>query len=54
MVNICEDIDDIEDIVKIGDLKPNERYSNKKNVVVRTKINKNRENGGEIDKKVSN
>lgn len=31
------DLDDIEDIVKPGDLKPSDRYSNKKNVVLRVR-----------------
>lgn len=30
-----DDIDDIEDLVAAGDLKPSERYRNKKDVIVR-------------------
>lgn len=31
------DLDDIEDIVKPGDLTPNDRYNNKKQVTVRAR-----------------
>ena len=37
MENNQIDLDDIEDIVKPGDLKPSDRYSNKKNVVLRVR-----------------
>jgi hypothetical protein len=35
----CDDIDDIEDLVGAGDLKPSDRYNNKKDVVVRHRKN---------------
>lgn len=38
-----EDIDDIEDLVAAGDLKPSDRYYNKKDVIVRSR--KNNSNG---------
>ncbi|XP_070500010.1 threonylcarbamoyladenosine tRNA methylthiotransferase [Chironomus tepperi] len=41
------DLDDIEDIVKPGDLKPSDRYSNKKNVVLRVRKKNNKVNGNE-------
>ncbi|CAG9805860.1 unnamed protein product [Chironomus riparius] len=41
------DLDDIEDIVKPGDLKPSDRYSNKKNVVLRVRRKNNKVDGNE-------
>lgn len=37
MTNGQGDLDDIEDIVRPGDLKPSDRYSNKKDVVLRVR-----------------
>lgn len=37
MTNGQGDLDDIEDIVKPGDLKPSDRYNNKKDVVLRVR-----------------
>jgi hypothetical protein len=39
MASGCNDIDDIEDIVKVGDLTPNDRYNNKKDVLLRVRKN---------------
>jgi hypothetical protein len=39
MPSVCEDIDDIEDLVGAGDLKPSDRYHNKKDVVIRNRKN---------------
>lgn len=41
------DLDDIEDIVKPGDLKPSDRYSNKKDVVLRVRKKNNKIDGNE-------
>lgn len=49
MVNTCDDIDDIEDCVKINDLKPNERYENKKNVLLRVKSQKHQKKVADED-----
>lgn len=38
-------IDDIEDLVAAGDLKPSDRYYNKKDVIVRSKKDKTNSNG---------
>lgn len=35
MPAVCDDIDDIEDLIAAGDLKPSDRYNNKKDVIVR-------------------
>lgn len=37
MPSAYEEIDDIEDLVAAGDLKPSDRYNNKKDVTVRSK-----------------
>lgn len=39
MPTACDDIDDIEDLVAPGDLKPSDRYNNKKDVSVRSRKN---------------
>lgn len=39
MPSACEDIDDIEDLIGAGDLKPSDRYHNKKDVVIRNRKN---------------
>jgi hypothetical protein len=51
MDNSCNDVDDIEDIVKIGDLMPNDRYNNKKDVLLRVRKKKNepKEKADEIE-----
>lgn len=36
----CDEIDDIEDLIAPGDLKPSDRYYNKKDVTVRGKKKK--------------
>lgn len=41
MSSVGDDIDDIEDLVAPGDLKPSDRYYNKKDVIVRRKKNAN-------------
>lgn len=38
-------IDDIEDLIAAGDLKPSDRYNNKKDVTFRGKREKKSENG---------
>ena len=51
MTSACNDIDDIEDIVRVGDLTPSDRYNNKKDVLLRVrKRNKNNvpENNDEV------
>lgn len=53
MVNNCDDIDDIEDCVKINDLRPNERYENKKNVLMRGKSQKHQKKADDEDVKVN-
>lgn len=40
MPTACDDIDDIEDLIAPGDLKPSDRYYNKKAVNVRGKKSK--------------
>ncbi|CRK99114.1 CLUMA_CG012085, isoform A [Clunio marinus] len=40
MSNNCDDLDDIEDLIAPGDLKPSDRYNNKKDVVFRGKREK--------------
>lgn len=45
-----EDIDDIEDLVAAGDLKPSDRYYNKKDVIVRSKKDKSNSNGSAVEK----
>lgn len=45
MPTACEDIDDIEDLIAPGDLKPSDRYNNKKDVIFRGKKEKKVSNG---------
>jgi hypothetical protein len=45
MPSAYEDIDDIEDLVAPGDLKPSDRYNNKKDVTFRGKKEKKVSNG---------
>lgn len=45
MPAVCDDIDDIEDLIAAGDLKPSDRYNNKKDVIVRGKTGKKITNG---------
>ena len=45
MPAICDEIDDIEDLIAAGDLKPSDRYNNKKDVIVRGKKEKKIVNG---------
>lgn len=40
MPTATDDIDDIEDLIAPGDLKPSDRYYNKKDVIVRKKEKK--------------
>lgn len=47
-----EEIDDIEDLVAAGDLKPSDRYYNKKDVIVRSR--KNNSNGSAAEKPLNN
>lgn len=51
MPGVCEDIDDIEDLIAPGDLKPSDRYNNKKNVTIRGKQSKKKMNGAEMNEK---
>lgn len=50
MPSVYDDIDDIEDLVAAGDLKPSDRYHNKKDVTVRGKKDKKITNGNESEK----
>lgn len=52
MPGVYDEIDDIEDLVAAGDLKPSDRYNNKKDVTVRSKKEKNNKNG--VGEKVQN
>lgn len=45
MPSAYEDIDDIEDLIAPGDLKPSDRYNNKKDVNFRGKKEKKLSNG---------
>jgi hypothetical protein len=47
MPTACEDIDDIEDLIAPGDLKPSDRYNNKKDVIFRGKKTKSSGENGE-------
>lgn len=47
MESCDNDIDDIEDIVKVGDLKPSDRYNNKTNVTLRARKRNIQINGNE-------
>lgn len=49
MPGVNDDIDDIEDLVAAGDLKPSDRYNNKKDVIIRKK-QVNKKNGGDCVK----
>lgn len=51
MTNNCDEIDDIEDCVKINDLTPNERYMNKSSVLKRVKNQKHEKKADEDDVK---
>lgn len=51
---ICDDIDDIEDLIGDGDLKPSDRYNNKKDVIVRGKKEKKIANGNHQSEKPQN
>ncbi|KAG5679570.1 hypothetical protein PVAND_009130 [Polypedilum vanderplanki] len=51
MENNLNDIDDIEDIVKIGDLKPSDRYNNKKDVLLRVRKKQKDQNENDENKK---
>lgn len=52
MPGVYDDIDDIEDLVAPGDLKPSDRYNNKKDVIVRGRKDKKKPNGNEEMAKV--
>lgn len=57
MPGVYDDIDDIEDLVAAGDLKPSDRYNNKKDVTVRSKKEKKSEkctNGNDLKSEVQN
>lgn len=54
MPSVCDDIDDIEDLIASGDLKPSDRYNNKKDVIVRGKKDKNKNIGAEENIKAHN
>lgn len=41
MINNHNDVDDIEDIVKVEDLQPIDRYNNKKDVLLRVRKRNN-------------
>lgn len=49
MPGVCDDIDDIEDLIAPGDLKPSDRYNNKKNVTIRGRQSKKKLNGAEAN-----
>lgn len=52
MPSVTDDIDDIEDLVAAGDLKPSDRYHNKKDVTVRGK--KDKKINGNHEAKIQN
>lgn len=51
MVNLAEEnnIEDIEDLISSEDIKPRERYENKKNVTIRAKKRLNHKDENEVD-----
>lgn len=49
MPSVSDDIDDIEDLIAPGDLKPSDRYNNKKDVNIRGRQSKKKLNGAEAN-----
>lgn len=49
MPGVSDDIDDIEDLIAPGDLKPSDRYNNKKDVNIRGRQSKKKLNGAETN-----
>lgn len=52
MPGVNDDIDDIEDLIAPGDLRPSDRYNNKKDVIIRGKQTKKNSNGTDANAKL--